>query len=248
MQVDETNAWNIVTKFCERIKSLDDKSLLAVFAVGSLAGGYYRLGNSDIDLSLIVKEGTEDIWESSIIKSITKEILNEYSNSIGLEVYIKYENKLFPPYRPEEQVTIEILRLKYQSKLVFGNYPVDSIVLPNKNDILNDAVFYERLIDTKYDNNPIECLDFYGIINLILRYMRLYLLASNEIIEFNKFKIIDLYKSSNPSIDDEQSSLIIKDFLFGAGSSNESLEVLKVFAYSLRRIITESLVVWMKYK
>lgn len=243
--MDEKTAWDIIHKFCNELRLLNDKSLTAIFVVGSLAGGYYRPWNSDIDVTLIIKDGLEQILNNSTVKSIIKELLRNYPYPIGFEAFIKYENQLFPPYLPKKQMTIEILRLRYQSQLVFGNFAIDSITLPTKTDILNDALYYEKKLNSNY-RDPIAVLDETGLISLEFKYMRLYLILHNDIIEFNKVKIIELFDNLYEHTFDKKSFLILREFLNGIKTDEYSLEILRSFCYSLRSIINEDIKIWMK--
>ncbi|GAH08711.1 unnamed protein product, partial [marine sediment metagenome] len=51
--IDEKTAWKILKRYAEDCIQIDSSSLLAIYAIGSLPGGYYRPGQSDIDAILI---------------------------------------------------------------------------------------------------------------------------------------------------------------------------------------------------
>ena len=62
-------AWQIPRRYLAECQEIDSTSLLAVYAIGSLGGGYYRPGQSDIDAVLLVKDGSEHIWGTPIAPS-----------------------------------------------------------------------------------------------------------------------------------------------------------------------------------
>ena len=62
-------AWQIPRQYLAECQEIDSASLLAVYAIGSLGGGYYRPGQSDIDAVLLVKDGSEHIWGTPIAPS-----------------------------------------------------------------------------------------------------------------------------------------------------------------------------------
>ena len=54
MTISETQAWQIVEEFIRDLTVELGKGLLSVAVIGSLSGGYYRPGVSDIDTVVIV--------------------------------------------------------------------------------------------------------------------------------------------------------------------------------------------------
>ena len=60
--IDERSAWQILDRYVQDCLDIDRESLRAVYATGSLGGGYYRPGQSDIDAVLIVADGSQDTW------------------------------------------------------------------------------------------------------------------------------------------------------------------------------------------
>ena len=58
MIIHKDQAWAIARTFAEDAANLLRQGLLAVYVIGSLAGGNYRPGRSDIDTLLIVSSGS----------------------------------------------------------------------------------------------------------------------------------------------------------------------------------------------
>lgn len=71
--ISENRAWVIISEFVNDLTDLDQNSILAVYAIGSLGGGYYRPGKSDIDTIIVVKNDAV----------VTQEKLIELPQDIG---------------------------------------------------------------------------------------------------------------------------------------------------------------------
>jgi len=63
--IDEITAWNILRLYSTECSQIHPASLIAVYAIGSLPGGYYRPSQSDIDAILIVPDGSAAVWGNS---------------------------------------------------------------------------------------------------------------------------------------------------------------------------------------
>jgi hypothetical protein len=58
--IDEKGAWDILDRYVADCLQIDSDTMMALYATGSLAGGYYRPGQSDIDAVLIVENGLDN--------------------------------------------------------------------------------------------------------------------------------------------------------------------------------------------
>jgi hypothetical protein len=116
--IDEDRAWSILHKYAADCPRIDSSTLVALYATGSLAGGYYRPGHSDIDAVLIIENGSEHIWGNSEEPSKSLSELNRcyfrtYRIPKDFGPFPLQERELFPPYDPGADVlTLEIARLK----------------------------------------------------------------------------------------------------------------------------------------
>ena len=81
--ISEPAAWEILARYVQDCLQIDRDSLRAVYATGSLGGGYYRPGQSDIDAVLIVANGSEEMWGnleagSERLSALNKAYLERY--------------------------------------------------------------------------------------------------------------------------------------------------------------------------
>jgi hypothetical protein len=54
--ISEERALEIVNEFLAEIRAIDNDGIIALYVIGSLGGGYYRPGQSDIDTVIIVRD------------------------------------------------------------------------------------------------------------------------------------------------------------------------------------------------
>ncbi len=103
--IDEATGWAILDRYVGDCLRIDAASLLAIFAIGSLPGGYYRPGQSDIDAVLIVQNGSESVWGNSETASPRLHELNErylqsYQIPKDFGPFPLQPRELNPPYDP----------------------------------------------------------------------------------------------------------------------------------------------------
>ena len=100
---------------------------------------------------------------------------------------------------------LEIYRIKLQSKLIYGNYDITKIPNPTKNNIIEDAKAFEKWRLEEHKNNPdFRINNNIMLVNSTLMMLKRYLMIKCDIIEFNKFKVVDLYMKNNPPYVDEE--------------------------------------------
>ena len=199
-------AINITKQFANNVKVLLKDKLLAVFAIGSLGSDYYRPGQSDIDTIIITSLKREDlkIYRKDIRK-LADSYQKKYDVPKGFGAILLAEEQLYPPYIVEEELILEIYRIKLQSKLIYGNYDITKIPNLTKKDIIEDAKAFEKWRQEEHKNNPdFKINSNIMLVNSTLMMLKRYLMIKCDIIEFNKFKVIDLYMKNNPPYVDEE--------------------------------------------
>lgn len=92
-----------------------------------------------------------------------------------------------------------------QSKLLYGYYDISKIPIPKKQDIMNDARAFQEWVDCEKRTNPDFKIDStQAFVNSTLIALKRYLMIKHNILEFNKFKVIDLYLNHNPPFVNEE--------------------------------------------
>ena len=199
-------AISIAKQFANNVRDLLKDKLLAVFTIGSLGSDYYRPGQSDIDTIIITSLTREELkLYRKDIRKLADSYQEKYNVPKGFGAILLAEEQLYPPYISEEELILEIYRIKLQSKLIYGNYDITKISNPTKKDIIEDAKAFEKWRQEEHQSNPdFKINNNIMLVNSTLMMLKRYLMIKCDIIEFNKFKVIDLYIKNNPPYVDEE--------------------------------------------
>lgn len=221
--ITEEKAFEIIEEFYKEIQSLEPEGILALYVIGSLGGGYYRPGQSDIDTVIIVKDDYPITQEE--METIGDRYQEKYQIPKGFGAVLIRERDLFPPYlksiEEEFEFTVEIARLKTQGYLFKGSYDLETVPMPTRDDFAADARIMERWFYSAFGYPMYDTLNTTACINSILGVLRRYLMMEKQIFEFNKFKVIQVYLENEPDIVDEEIFAYIQGYLLGTAWETE---------------------------
>ena len=96
--ISEAEAMEIVRKFLRELRRRGD--LLALYVIGSLGGGYYRPGQSDIDTVIVVRDDAMITQER--VNKIANKYWKRYKIPKGFGSVMIRESELSPPYLKSE--------------------------------------------------------------------------------------------------------------------------------------------------
>lgn len=242
-EISEARALGIVREFLAEIRSVSN-DILALYVIGSLGGGYYRPGQSDIDTVVIIRDGAAITQEQT--DEIAEKYRQKYNVPKGFGAILICESELSPPYTKSEtdefEFTVEIARLKVQGKPIYGSIELDSIKMPEKSDFIRDAFIMEAWFNREFGYPMFDRLQTAACVNSILGILRRYLMIEKNIFEFNKFKTIDAYLQNDPPITNAQAFELIRRYLNGeAEESQENLQILQACGIELRDHFNQTL-------
>jgi hypothetical protein len=237
----EDAAWDILHRYAEDCLEIDSSTLMALYATGSLPGGYYRPGQSDIDAVLIIEEGSEHIWGTNEepckpLKELNRRYLERYKIPKDFGPFPLQERELFPPYDPEEDVlTLEIARLKIQGKPVYGQYDLGSVPMPTAKDFLVGAQRFEEWWRDEFSKTtPPEVMSPTACVNTILMYLSRFLRIKRGILEFNKRKVVPAYLESDPPFVNAEVFRLVEASLASDILTESDGELLRGYVVALR--------------
>lgn len=234
--ITQEQAFSIVREFKDELLTHDPNALLAIYLIGSLGGGYYRPGQSDIDTILIVKD--DAILTQEKAEEIAAVYQERYRVPKGFGAILIYERELFPPYLKSEEeefeFSVEIARLKTQGHLFYGSYSLDHIPMPTTDHLIKDARIMENWFSATFGYPMYDQLDTVSCINTILLQMRRFLMIQHSVFEFNKFQTIPVYLQHAPTVTDDKVFSFIAHYLIGeAQETPQALEMLRCFGQKL---------------
>jgi len=206
------NAIQIAIDFAKEIDYMFSGRIKAVFVIGSLGSDYYRPGQSDIDTAVIVDASRDELVDiAAKIEKVAQKYQELYNIPKGFGAIVFAEEQLYAPYIKEEELVQEILRLKTQARQIYGEYDLQKVPMPCWKAIKADILNFQEWVDSEppFKYNPTS------FVNSTLMALKRYLLLKYHIIEFNKFKVIDLYLSNAPILINQEVFDFINDYLHG---------------------------------
>lgn len=243
------DAMKIAGRFSQELAEKYRDKIAAVFAIGSLGSDYYRPGQSDIDTVVITTYSRGELAQiEAVVSSIADRYRKEYRVPKGFGAIVLAEEQLFPPYIMAEELVLEILRLKTQSKSIYGNYDTARIPYPDKQAIIDDAKAFQTWVDAerlksnaeRHFSIPLK-MDAVSVVNSMLIALKRYLLIHHGIVEFNKFKVVGLYLANDPPIVNGEAFALIDALLHNAEmhADEDTLERITAFNDELYRVVNK---------
>jgi hypothetical protein len=239
--IDEKAAWDILRQYVDDCLEIDTDTLVALYATGSLPGGYYRPGQSDIDAVLIVKNGSEPIWGTSEkpserLATLNCHYLKRHKIPKDFGPFPLQERELFPPYDLGEDVlTSEIARLKVQGKLVYGTFNLEAVPMPTARDFLAGAQrFEEWWRDAFLKTTPPEAMSPAACVNTILMHLGRFLRIKRGLFEFDKRRIVSAYLDHDPPLTNGTAFRLVEEWLASGTLTEPDTDFLRRFVGELR--------------
>lgn len=238
--IDEKTAWDILRKYTKDCLEIDSSTLIAVYATGSLPGGYYRPGQSDLDAVLIIENGSQQFWGNSEKPSKSLEELNRiylerYKIPKDFGPFPLQERELFPPYNPDVDIlTLEIARLKLQGKPVYGQFNLDAVPMPTAEDFLVGIQRFEEWWRNEFSNTtPVEAMSPAACVNTILMHLRRFLQIKRGVIEFDKRKVMSTYLENEPPFINNEAFRLVMASITSQTLTEADTELLKRYVGEL---------------
>lgn len=229
--ITSDEAMEVVREFSEQLVSTYGASLKAVYAIGSLGGDYYRPGQSDIDTWIILGENRTDVIKhEDEISRLGETYRKRYNVPKGFGAIVVCEEHLYPPYVAEEELVLEIVRLKTQSRLVYGHCDLSKVPMPDKQAIIAHCNVFEDWRDREGNVSPEEMTRQMAV-NSILLLLNRYLMIACGKVEFNKFRLIDSYLASSPPFVNDEVFSWIEKYLINGDKAIRDDQLLEMIQY-----------------
>lgn len=189
MAISKEEAYQIVHDFAQNAVKLVNDRIQAVFLVGSLAEEEYVPGRSDIDTILIVSNFISKD-ERLKIKELAAKYHADFNIPKGFGCVMITEDEITGCGTPDKELFPEMIRLKNQGKLIWGNFNTEEIRQPTREDFLKYVKeFYSWLRENYIDQQP-DDMTFDAKVNTVLYEIRLYVWAKTDEYIFSKRKAL----------------------------------------------------------
>ncbi|HLN61644.1 MAG TPA: hypothetical protein VK464_08845 [Symbiobacteriaceae bacterium] len=187
--ISADQAWQIAERFAREAAGLLGPDLLAVYVVGSLAGGGYRPGRSDIDTILIVTDDCPAVVKATV-RDLRKRYRDAYAIPKDVGAVLMWERELFPPLDPTRELVPEILRLKHQGVLIWGTYYLARVPEPSPEDFKGYARVFYPWLRAGIDQRPAEWRTVEATVNTVLYELRLWVWEKTGVYVLDKRRVI----------------------------------------------------------
>lgn len=235
MLISESQAWQIVDIFAQSMVAATD-DIVAIFVIGSLATGAYRLGRSDIDTIIVIRDASAEATPATL-RRIRDRFQREYAIPKGLGAVVIRYRQLFPPYDPDEELIPEILRLKQQGVIVWGALDITAIPEFDAADLeAYMVVFYRWLHANFVDQRPDSSRTIDATVNTILYELRALIWGATGEYVLDKREVV---LRATPAVADSRSREMLKDMYNYLDGADEPAMPLSYWEDALQLVARE---------
>lgn len=241
--ISEQQAWSTARALASEIAVRVGDMLKAVCVIGSLAGGGYRPGRSDIDtVAIVCDDGLRET--DARIQALAGEFRKRTGVSKEIGVVVVAESKLRPPYNPKEELVPEILRLRHQGIVVYGEYDLNSIPDPTPADFVAYAKVFYPWLRAIIDERPQEYRNLEATVNTLLYEIRLWLWDAMGDYVFDKRQVISAFLGRARSLPFSAELSRLEEYLLSDESPitlDQAEQLLQSVSHYVRRAVPWSL-------
>ena len=210
-------AWQTLEDLARRITNAPIKGLRAVFAIGSLPGGYFRPAQSDLDVVTLFNDPPKKGQELASLSAQLEELVQPGKLLHPFEVECLPRFIVDLGRNPQTGLLQNpdlVARLKVQSKQLVGNYPIQTLPMPSAEEWAWETRNFLHWWDDQEKIEPIASVSTAKQIKKTLALVRFYLAVRRDLVEYNKFKLLEVYEKSIPVVPISLgTSLAIQTFL-----------------------------------
>lgn len=196
--LSEKAVWSLLEKIAERVCKANLPGFKAFFVIGSLAGGYYKPGQSDVDLMALFtgSRPAEDEYQRQA--ELLDSLVGKMPENLDIDILPSYESDLSINldtglYQNPDLVA----RLLSQSRQLAGAYDLSNLKMPGPRDFL--AEYPSQLTWWQASYGPLETCPASLQAKFLLLVLRSWLAVFHDQLIYNKTDLITAYKNANPS-------------------------------------------------
>ena len=224
-------AWQTLEDLAQRLSNAPFKGLRSVFVIGSLPGGYFRPGQSDLDVVVLFNDpprrGVDLVALNSALEGMIQP--DKLLHPFEVECQPRFISDL--GRNPESgllQAADLVARLKVQNRQLFGNYPVQTLPMPSAEEWAWETRQFLSWWEEQAQRDPAKFAAPPNQIKKTLTLVRLYLAVRRDLVEYNKFKLLEIYEQSIPVVSISLGMrLAIQSYLNDGGLSQQASERLE---------------------
>ncbi len=200
-------AWEELTAFAGAADALRLNEVRAIFSIGSLPGGYFRPGQSDLDVLVLLRGTPNAEMVFSAAQQEEKQQLETLAAQAApyeMELIFLHESRLQrDPQTGRLPYADFVQRLLSQSKLLWGAFDLSSLEAPGTEDL---ACAFRRYLEYLQKKHGGDLQIFWkkgGIAELLkhaLVLMRTFLQVQRGELEYDKTQLVRRYCESQAPV------------------------------------------------
>ena len=135
-----------------------------------------------------------------------------------------------------------VARLRVQSQQLFGNYPVQTLPMPSAEEWTWETHNFLRWWDEQAHKDPARFATPAKHIKKTLALVRLYLAVRRDLVEYNKFKLLETYEKAIPVVPISLGTRsAIQTYLANGECNQQALDRLERELPELQNALTEAI-------
>jgi hypothetical protein len=196
--LSEPAVWSLLERIAEHIQKADLPGFKAFFVIGSLAGGYYLPGQSDVDL-LALFAGSRPVEEEYKRQTeLLESLVSAVPGNVAIDILPRYESDLV--IDPNTGLYLHpdlVARLLTQSRLLAGTYDLSNLKMPGSRDF--QAEFPSQLNWWRSNHGALETCVAPLQAKYLLLVLRSWVAVFRNQVIYNKRNLIAAYQQAQPN-------------------------------------------------
>ena len=196
--LSETAVWTLLERIAERIQNAHLPGFKAFFVIGSLAGGYYKPGQSDVDLLALFAGSSPAEDEYKRQAELLESLVGKIPGNLAVDILPRYESDL--SIDPNTGLYLRpdlVARLLTQSRQLAGSYDLSSLKMPGPRDF--QAEFPIQLDWWQANHGSLETCPPPLQAKYLLLVLRSWLVVFRHQLSYNKSELIAAYQNAKPT-------------------------------------------------
>lgn len=203
-EAERAAAWQELQDFARALRRFNAPQIRAAFVIGSFPGGYFRPGQSDLDVVIILAGSppTDEptCQQHQALRQAIKELASKAS-PYEIEPMFIYEAEL--KRDPQSGLLPRAdfaLRLLLQSQLLMGEFDLQQVDQPLPQDFIVVLQRYLEYFQHKIIPDSIDQAPLPALVKHVLTLMRYALIICRQHVQYNKLAVLQDYLRLTPEL------------------------------------------------
>ena len=201
---EHSAAWQELQAFARALQALNAPQIRAAFVIGSFPGGYFRPGQSDLDVVVILSGSPPQDEPTCQQHQALSQAIREIAGSASpyeIEPMFIYESELkrdpHSGFLPRADFASRLLR---QSQLLLGEFDLQQVDQPLPKDFIPVLQRYLAYFQQKFSPDALSQAPLAELVKHALTLMRYALMICRQHMQYNKIVVLQDFQRLLPEI------------------------------------------------